>query len=129
MITWGQNAAVPLPDIYMTCIFCQIVSGEAPARIVYRDGRVTAFHDLHPAAAVHILVVPDRHIASLDELTEADEPLAGRLLHVASEIASQEGLTEEGYRLIVNTGSGAGQSVFHLHIHLLGGKATGTKIR
>jgi histidine triad (HIT) family protein len=110
----------------MSCIFCQIVSGESPARIVYRDGRVTAFHDLHPAAAVHILVVPDRHIASLDELTEADEPLAGHLLNVAREIAAREGLAVTGYRLIVNTGDGAGQSVFHLHVHLLGGKTTGS---
>jgi len=109
----------------MSCIFCQIISGEAPARIVYRDGRVTAFHDLHPAAAVHILVVPDRHIASLDELSEADEPLAGHLLHVAKQIAARQGLAAPGYRLVVNTGRGAGQSVFHLHIHLLGGKATG----
>lgn len=103
----------------MDCIFCKIVAGEAPARIVYRDERVTAFQDVHPAAPVHILIVPNRHIATLNDLTPADESWSGHLLETARQIAAAQGLT--GYRLVLNVGADGGQSVFHLHLHLLGG--------
>ncbi len=108
----------------MTCIFCKIISGESPGTIVYRDEQVTAFRDTHPIAATHILVVPRRHIATVNELTEADAALMGRMVLVAKQIAAQEGVAEAGYRLILNTGAGGGQSVFHLHLHLIAGKHT-----
>ncbi len=103
----------------MDCIFCKIVAGEAPARIVYRDDLLTAFQDVHPAAPVHILIVPNRHIATLNDLTPADESWSGHLLEAARQIAAAQGLT--GYRLVLNVGADGGQSVFHLHLHLLGG--------
>jgi histidine triad (HIT) family protein len=105
----------------MDCVFCRIIAGEAPARIVYRDDLVTAFHDLHPAALVHILIVPNRHIATLNDLTSADEAWSGRLLEAARQIAAGQGLAADGYRLVLNVGAGGGQSIFHLHMHLLGG--------
>jgi histidine triad (HIT) family protein len=106
----------------MSCIFCQIVSGEAPAQILYRDDLVTAFRDIHPIASTHILVIPNRHIASVNELEAGDEPLVGHMVMVAKELAVQEGIAEKGYRLIVNTGAHAGQTILHLHLHLLAGK-------
>ena len=104
------------------CIFCKIIAGDAPAQRVYEDDRVTAFRDRHPAAPVHILIVPNRHIASVNDLTVDEEPLMGRLFTVARLIAQQEGVAESGYRLIVNTGPDGGQAVFHVHMHLLGGQ-------
>jgi len=103
------------------CIFCRIVAGHAPAQIVYRGEGVTAFRDIHPQAPVHILIIPDRHIPSLAEAQPEDAELLGRLLLVARQLAEQEGLGN-GYRLVLNTGRHAGQSVFHLHFHLLGGR-------
>jgi len=103
------------------CIFCKIVQNEAPANIVYRDGQVTAFRDIHPAAPTHILIVPNRHIDSVNDLRPEDEALIGHLHTVAGQLAKQEGIAESGYRLITNTGPNAGQTVFHLHLHLLGG--------
>jgi histidine triad (HIT) family protein len=89
---------------------------------VYQDEQVTAFHDTRPAAPVHILVIPNRHIASVNDLTEADEPLMGRLFTIAKQIAQEQGIAESGYRLILNTGPHAGQAVFHIHLHILGGQ-------
>ena len=106
----------------MPCIFCKILSGEAPANIIYRDGQVTAFRDIHPIARTHILIIPNRHIDSVNELEPGDEPLIGHMVMMAKKLAAQEGLTEKGYRLIVNTGVHAGQTVPHLHLHLVGGK-------
>ena len=103
------------------CIFCKIVAGEIPSTQVYRDEQVTAFRDINPAAPVHVLIVPNRHIASVNDLTAEDEPLIGHLFSVAKQIAADEGIAESGYRLIVNTGPDGGQVVFHLHLHLLGG--------
>jgi histidine triad (HIT) family protein len=105
----------------MNCIFCKIVSGEAPAAIVYRDEQTTAFRDLHPVAPTHILVVPNKHIESVNDITPEDEIVLGHLFFVAKQIAKQEGIAADGYRLIVNTGANAGQVVFHLHLHILGG--------
>ncbi|MEW6028521.1 MAG: histidine triad nucleotide-binding protein [Chloroflexota bacterium] len=105
-----------------TCIFCKIVSGEAPAAIVFKDEQVTAFRDVHPAAPTHILIVPNKHIESVGKLEKEDESLAGYLLLVARQLAEQEGIAESGYRIITNTGVNGGQTVFHLHLHLIGGQ-------
>lgn len=104
------------------CIFCQIAAGQKPGSTVYQDERVTALRDLHPAAPVHLLIIPNRHIASLDEAVEEDQALLGHLLLVARRLAEQEGLHPSGYRVMINTGPDAGQSVFHLHLHLMGGQ-------
>ena len=106
----------------ISCIFCKIVSGESPAQIIYRDGLVTAFRDIHPLASTHILVISNRHIISVNELEAGDEPLVGHMVMVAKALAVQEGVAEKGYRLIVNTGAHAGQTIPHIHLHLLAGK-------
>lgn len=105
-----------------SCIFCKIVNAEVPADIIYRDEQVTAFRDIHPAAPTHILIVPNRHVDSVSALTVEDELLAGHLLTVAGRLARAEGIADMGYRLITNTGPHGGQTVFHLHIHLIGGQ-------
>ena len=104
------------------CIFCKIISGEIPGEKVYNDDFVTAFLDIHPVAPTHMLIVPNKHIPSVNELAEEDELLTGRMLTVAKKLAAQEGIDENGYRLIINTGPHAGQVVFHLHLHLIGGQ-------
>ncbi len=104
------------------CIFCKIVVGEVAARMLYQDEKVSAFRDIHPIAPTHILVVPNHHIASVNDLGEADEALVGHLFTVARHLAHQEGIDQSGYRLIVNTGPQAGQVIFHLHLHLIGGQ-------
>ena len=103
------------------CLFCKIVSGDIPGNIVYRDERVTAFRDINPAAPTHILIVPNQHIDSVNMLIVDDEPLIGHLFTAAKAIAAQEGVAESGFRLIINTNANAGQTVFHIHLHLLGG--------
>ncbi|HXF85282.1 MAG TPA: histidine triad nucleotide-binding protein [Anaerolineales bacterium] len=105
-----------------SCIFCKIVSNEAQATIVYRDEQVTAFRDIHPVAPTHILIVPNRHIESVNALEAADEQLVGHLFTVAGELARREGIDKSGYRLITNTGADGGQTIFHLHVHLIGGQ-------
>jgi len=104
------------------CIFCRIIAGEAPGEIVYSDEQATAFRDIHPVAPTHILVVPNKHIASLNALDPEDEPLVGHLFTVARQLAKEQGIDGSGYRLIVNTGPNSGQAVFHLHLHLIGGQ-------
>ena len=104
------------------CIFCKIVRGEMPATIVYKDEQVTAFRDIHPVAPTHILLVPNQHIASTNNIAERDEQLLGHMLTVVKPIADKEGISKSGYRLIVNTGPDANQVVFHLHLHILGGQ-------
>jgi len=103
------------------CIFCKIIKGEIPSTNVFRDEQVTAFRDLHPAAPTHILLVPNKHIDSVNMLRSDDEPLIGHLFTTAKQIAAQERIAEGGYRLIINTNANAGQTVFHIHLHLLGG--------
>jgi histidine triad (HIT) family protein len=103
------------------CIFCKIITGDAPGTILYRDELVAAFRDIHPLAPTHVLVVPNRHIASVNDLAPSDEALVGRLFTVAAQIARQEGIDQSGYRLILNSGPDSGQAVFHLHLHVLGG--------
>lgn len=104
-----------------SCIFCRIVRREAPARIIYQDEEVTAFHDANPQAPVHVLIVPNRHIIGIAQTTTEDAPLLGKLLIVARQLAEELKVTD-GYRLVVNSGPLSGQSVFHLHLHLLGGR-------
>lgn len=104
------------------CIFCQIAAGQKPGTIVYQDEQVTAFRDLHPAAPVHLLIIPNRHITALNDSAEDDQALLGHLLLVARRLAEQEGILSSGYRVMINTGPDAGQTVFHLHLHLLGGQ-------
>jgi len=103
------------------CIFCKIVNGEIPSTKVYSDDQVTAFRDINPAAPTHILVIPNRHIPSINDIEEGDQALMGYMMLVIKKIAAQEGIAEGGYRLIVNTGPAANQVVFHIHIHILGG--------
>jgi histidine triad (HIT) family protein len=106
----------------MDCLFCRIIAGEIPADIVHTDERSLAFRDINPQAPTHILVIPREHTESLDDATQRDESTLGHLLRVAARVANQEGLSEGGYRTVINTGAGAGQSVFHLHLHVLGGR-------
>jgi len=103
------------------CLFCKIIAGDIPATIVHRTGTVTAIRDINPAAPTHILVLPNRHLASVAEAQPGDCALLGELLLTAAALARQEGLGS-GYRLVVNTGADGGQSVNHLHVHLLGGR-------
>jgi histidine triad (HIT) family protein len=105
------------------CLFCRIIAGEITADVVYRDERSLAFRDINPQAPVHVLVIPREHMESLDEATQKDEAILGHLLRVAARVANEQGLSESGYRTVINTGAGAGQSVFHLHVHVLGGRA------
>lgn len=105
-----------------SCIFCKIVSEEAKATVVYRDDQATAFRDIHPVAPTHILIVPNKHIESVAALEPEDEPLIGHLFRVARRLAEEEGIASGGYRLITNTGANGGQTVFHLHVHLIGGQ-------
>ncbi len=109
----------------MSCIFCKIVDGEIPADIVHSDDECIAFRDLHPQAPVHILVIPRRHIETVDAMEERDIPVVGRMAAVARDIAREEGIHEAGYRLVLNCNEGAGQTVFHMHMHLLGGRDFG----
>jgi histidine triad (HIT) family protein len=104
------------------CIFCQIVAGEIPAEVVFRDEGLLAFKDRNPQAPTHILVIPRRHVASVNELTDADAELAGRLVVAAGKVAGEQGLVEGGYRLVLNTGDDGGQTVHHIHLHVLGGR-------
>jgi histidine triad (HIT) family protein len=105
------------------CLFCRIVSGEVSADFVHRDDRSVVIRDLNPQAPTHLLVLPQEHIESLDDASQKDEALLGHLLRVAARVANAAGLGESGYRTVINNGSGAGQSVFHLHVHVLGGRA------
>lgn len=105
-----------------SCIFCRIVKREAQSTILYQDGQVTAFHDTHPVAPTHILIIPNKHIESLNELMDEDKSLIGHMFVVARQIAADEGIHAGGYRIIVNTGPDGGQTVFHLHLHLIGGQ-------
>lgn len=106
-------------------IFSRIAAGEIPAKIVYQDEAVTAFRDINALAPTHVLIVPNRVIPAMTDVTPEDEPVLGRLLAAAARIAEDEGLSEDGYRLIVNCGPHGGQEVPHLHLHLLGGRPLG----
>jgi histidine triad (HIT) family protein len=105
------------------CIFCRIIEGEIPADILHSDERCVAFRDTNAQAPVHVLVIPREHMDSLDDAAQKDEATLGHLLRVGARVANEQGLSESGYRTVINTGAGVGQSVFHLHVHVLGGRA------
>ena len=104
------------------CLFCKIIAGEIPAEILQQDDRCIVIRDINPQAPKHVLVIPREHLESLDDASQKDEGMLGHLLRVGARIANAEGLGEGGYRTVINTGAGAGQSVFHLHVHVLGGR-------
>jgi histidine triad (HIT) family protein len=107
------------------CLFCRIVNGVIPADVVFRDDQVLAFRDIQPQAPTHILIIPIQHIASTNDLESEHDQIAGRVLRTARQVAQEQGIADSGYRLIVNTGPDAMQSVAHLHVHVLGGRHMG----
>ena len=104
------------------CLFCRIAANEIPADFVEQDSRSFVIRDINPQAPTHLLVIPREHIESLDDASQKDEALLGHLLRMAARVANAAGLEEDGYRTVINTGAGAGQSVFHVHLHVLGGR-------
>ena len=104
------------------CLFCRIVDGELPADVVYQNETVVAFRDINAKAPTHILLIPRRHVATMNDLQTGDESLVGELFLTAAKIAADEGLADDGYRVVMNCNEAAGQSVFHIHLHLLGGR-------
>ena len=107
------------------CLFCKIAAGDVPADLLHQDDLVVAIRDISPKAPTHLLLMPREHVVSAADLTDAHGPMLGRLFEVAADLARQAGITERGFRLVTNAGSGAGQSVPHLHFHLLGGRSMG----
>jgi histidine triad (HIT) family protein len=105
------------------CLFCRIAAREIPASIVYEDDRVLAFNDVNPQGPTHVLLIPKRHIPSLNDLTPADDGVVGELVRRASAIAVERGISAGGYRVLFNTNRDAGQTVFHIHLHLIGGRS------
>lgn len=106
----------------MDCLFCKIIRREIPAVFVYEDEHLFAFNDIHPQAPTHILVVPKKHIATIDEATPTDEILLGKIILSAQQIARNAGLADNGYRLVYNVNTGGGQMIYHIHLHILGGR-------
>ena len=104
------------------CLFCSIAEGDVSAELVFESDSIVAFRDINPQAPTHVLIIPRRHIATINDLESDDEGLIGSLFGVARQIAADEGIAEEGYRVVMNCNEGAGQSVFHIHLHLLGGR-------
>lgn len=104
------------------CLFCRISAKKIPANIIYEDNEAVVFEDINPQAPVHVLVIPKKHIPTALDITEEDTALMGHLFRVAAEIAKEKGIAESGFRLVMNTNAYAGQSVFHIHLHLLGGR-------
>lgn len=104
------------------CLFCKIIAGDIPAEIIYRDDQVLAFRDINPRAPIHVLVIPQKHVDSLASVTEEQRDIMGKIMIVAREIAAAEGLSESGYRAVINVGLDGGQTISHLHLHLLGGR-------
>ncbi|MHB1650985.1 MAG: histidine triad nucleotide-binding protein [Desulfitobacteriaceae bacterium] len=110
------------------CLFCKIVSKEIPSEIVYEDDQIMAFKDLYPVAPVHILIIPKKHLNNINDIMKEDEALIGQIFRVIKELASKLGIAESGYRVLTNIGTDGGQVIGHLHFHLIGGKALGTKL-
>ncbi len=104
------------------CLFCKVVAGQVPAAVVFQNDRVVAFKDITPRAPTHVLIVPRQHIATLNELSPEDDALVGEMVRAAAAIAKEQGLAERGYRTVFNCNADAGQTVFHIHLHLLGGR-------
>ena len=112
----------------MDCVFCQIVAGKIPSKILYQDEEVIAFRDINPVAPTHLLIIPRRHIPSLAHLSDTETPLIGHMAKIANQLAREEGISESGYRLVISSGKEAGQVVPHLHMHLLGGRGLSNKL-
>jgi histidine triad (HIT) family protein len=106
----------------VSCLFCKIIAGEIPASKVYEDDRLFAFNDIHPQAPMHVLVVPKQHIATLNDLTAADDDLVGAMVRTAAKVAKERGYDGPGYRTVFNCNAQAGQTVFHIHLHVFGGR-------
>jgi histidine triad (HIT) family protein len=104
------------------CIFCRVVKKEIQSRIVFEDDRCLAFEDINPQAPVHVLIIPKKHLDSISQMTATDGDLAAHLLQITNQIAKEKKISDSGYRIVINNGPGAGQTVFHLHLHLLGGR-------
>jgi histidine triad (HIT) family protein len=104
------------------CLFCKILAGDVPSEVVYEDQHVLAFNDIYPKAPFHVLIIPKKHISTLNELEDSDTLLAGRLFSVAKKIAAEQGFADDGYRMMMNCGKGGGQIIFHMHLHLMAGK-------
>ena len=109
----------------MSCLFCRIAAGEIPASKVYEDADVLAFNDINPQAPLHVLIIPKRHIATTNDLAESDQALVGQLVRRAAAIAGENGYADRGYRTVFNCNAEAGQTVFHIHLHLLAGRNLG----
>jgi histidine triad (HIT) family protein len=107
------------------CLFCKIIAREIPASIVYEDDRLLAFNDINPQGPTHVLVIPKRHIATLNDLSAADDAIVGEMVRRAAAIAKERGVDAGGFRTVFNTNRGAGQTVFHIHLHLIGGRGLG----
>ena len=110
--------SVPMQD----CLFCRIVAGDIPAKIVYQDDEILAFHDVAPQAPFHVLIVPRRHIATLNDIADGDDALVGSMIRQAAALARDHGFDQRGYRTVLNCNAEAGQTVFHIHLHLLAGR-------
>jgi histidine triad (HIT) family protein len=104
------------------CIFCKIISGDIPGDIIYQNNDVLAFRDLNPQAPTHVLVIPKKHISTINDIQTDDAELIGKMVLAAKQIAKDEGIDESGYRTVMNCNAGAGQTVFHIHLHVLGGR-------
>ena len=117
--------AKPPPHLATDCLFCKIIAGEIPSTEVYSDDDIYAFRDINPAAPTHLLVIPKKHLTDVKSADAEDEALMGKLLLRANDIAAEQGLTDDGFRYVINTGSNGGQTVFHLHLHILGGRQLG----
>jgi histidine triad (HIT) family protein len=114
-----------MPDTRDTCLFCRIIAGRSPASLVYDDEELVAIRDVRPQAPLHVLVIPRRHIATLNDLAEQDDALIGRMTRRAASLARDHGYADRGYRTVFNCNRDAGQSVFHIHLHVLGGRSFG----
>lgn len=112
----------------MDCIFCKIISGEIPSKKVYEDDKILAFHDISPMAPVHVVIIPKEHISSANELNDSNSAVVGHIVQTAAKIAKELGIDQSGYRIVNNCGADGGQTVFHLHFHLLGGKKLNTDL-
>lgn len=112
-------------DVMPSCLFCRIIAGEIPATRVYEDDRLVAFNDINPQAPMHVLIVPRRHIASLNDLEATDDGLVGEMVRRGAALAAERGFAEGGFRTVFNCNADAGQTVFHLHLHVLGGRRLG----
>lgn len=109
----------------MNCLFCKIINNEIPSRKVYEDDDVLAFHDVNPQAPVHVLIIPKKHIAKISDMNDGDELLLGKLVHVSKKVAGDLGILDDGFRLVINNGEQANQTVFHIHLHVIGGRRMG----